>query len=284
MSGETIHWLNQNTLFGFTHDKDIWAQGWGRFGDDGFSAWWQREGYTGAFPGPVPLEAVMSRLFFWKPQECAINVELACDDIELADSINDDGIVRPDTEQVLGIFGADSYQVHDYEQWLITNVATILDASEGELGISSAGLLRGGGVAYVTIEAPDTVMLGDADGVRPAIVAATSLDGTKATTYAIRLMRPICDNSLDYALKGDHQRVKIRHSSKSLNRIGDVREQLGVFWETAEDMVTFMERCADTTVTRPDRRRDHTDPRSRARRQGQRHEPAGDHERQQPPR
>lgn len=264
MSNETIEWLNANTLVGFvTAKNDVWEQGWGRRASDGtFEPWWQRDGFTGAFDGPVPIDEVERRLFFWTPQECQVNVMLPCDDIEIADGLDDDGrpviyhqvpdrkaIVRPDTEEVFGIFGADSYKVHEYRQWLVEHVATILDASGDDLGISSAGLLRGGAQAWVSMELPQNVRSRSGDVVRPAIVAATSLDGSMSSTYKKSAMRPVCDNSLSYAIAGIEDRVKIKHSSRSLNRIGDIRDALGLFYEQTSAMIEFMDRCAETPIT-----------------------------------
>jgi phage/plasmid-like protein (TIGR03299 family) len=259
MSKETRDWLNANTLVGFTANKDVWAGN--GFMVDG-KPWWHMDGFTGAFEQGVPVETVLDRLFYWTPLEGDLTVRIPQDDVEFADGIDANGIpylnkvvegkkaiIRPDTETVLGIFGADTYQVHNYEKWLIDNVGAVLDAGRGELGISSAGLLRGGGVAYVTIELPETVVTASGDGIRPAIIATTSLDGTKATTYVVRAMRPVCDNSLDLTLMGSNQKVKIKHSSQSMGRIGEVRDGLGLLYQATADMVTFLDRCAETTVT-----------------------------------
>lgn len=262
MSRETLDWLNNNTLVGFTTDKEKWAAGWGTFKNDHFAAWWQREGYTGGFEGPVPIEEVQRRLFFWEPIEAPLFTRMEVDITEAQDIDPDTGlgfldvevvgkkaIIRPDTQDVLGIFGENTYKVHGYTEWLIDQVGTILDQSRGELGISSAGLLRRGGVAYVTIELPETVETSSGDGIRPAIIAATSLDGSKATTYAMRAMRPVCDNSLDVGLMGSAGKVKIKHSSLSLGRIGEVRDALGVMYKATDDMVRFFDELTQVDVT-----------------------------------
>lgn len=258
MSQETIQWLNDNTLLGFTADKDKWA-------GNGFmvngKAWWQNATFTGGFEAGIPVDEILNRLFYWQPQESEITVRVPADDIEIADGIGEDGepyttlidpdrkaIVRPDTQQILGVFKS-GYQIHDYEQWLLDQPASIVDESKGELGFSSAGLLRKGGVAYVTIELPDTVTTQHGDGLRPAILACTSLDGTKATTYKVVVMRPVCDNSLSMVLGGAGNQTKIKHSSRSLGRIGEVRDTLGLVYKVADEMVAFMDACADTAVT-----------------------------------
>lgn len=262
MSQETLEWLNANTLIGYTTEKEVWASN-GFVTSEG-KPWWQQEGYDGAFPGAIPIDEVLNRLFYWKPLEGALTVRIPCDEAELMDGIDDKGdmyvnrivegkkaIIRPDTETVLGIFGESSYNMHLYDEWLVDEVAKMLDTGRGELGMSSAGLLRLGGVAYVTIELPDTITTRHGDGIRPAIVACTSLDGTKATTYVVRTMRPVCDNSLNLTLAGKQDKVKIKHSGKSAGRIGEVRDALGLIWQATEQSIAFLDACVEVPVDNP---------------------------------
>jgi hypothetical protein len=98
-------------------------------------------------------------------------------------------IVRPDTGAILGVFRT-GYRVHDYDQWLIHNVEGILDA---DLQIGSAGLLRGGAVAWVQVEMADTLTAAGVE-FRPFLTATTSLDGSIATTYQTGAQVVVCDN------------------------------------------------------------------------------------------
>jgi len=58
-----------------------------------------------------------------------------------------------DNGKVMGIF-APGYTMHQYREWLLTTVANILD---DDLSISSAGLLRGGAVAWVEVSVPESI-------------------------------------------------------------------------------------------------------------------------------
>jgi hypothetical protein len=125
----------------------------------------------------VPVADVRRRLFHWSPVEADIQaVTLDQDGVATYTDTTRKAIVRPDTGAILGIFRT-GYKVHDYDQWLINNVEGILDA---DLHIGSAGLLRGGAVAWVQVEMADTL---NAAGVefRPFLTATTSLDGSIAT-------------------------------------------------------------------------------------------------------
>ena len=62
-------------------------------------------------------------------------------------------ITRSDTNAVLKIFST-GYVMHQYREWLLTAVADIVD---DDLAISSAGLLRGGAVAWVEVSVPEMI-------------------------------------------------------------------------------------------------------------------------------
>jgi phage/plasmid-like protein (TIGR03299 family) len=163
-------------------------------------------------------------------------------------SITDDSrkvIVRPDTQQILGVFKS-GYQVHGYDEWLIKHVESILDA---DLHIGSAGLLRGGAVAWVQTELADTL---EVQGVefRPFLTAATSLDGSLATTYQTGAQLVVCDNTLQAALgDSDSERLKIRHSRHSLGRISDVRDALKIIHTAADEFAHEVELLTAQSVS-----------------------------------
>jgi hypothetical protein len=60
--------------------------------------------------------------------------------------------VFSDDDTVMGVFGS-GYVRHQHSEWLLTTVADLLD---DDLAISSAGLLRGGAVAWVEVSIPET--------------------------------------------------------------------------------------------------------------------------------
>jgi phage/plasmid-like protein (TIGR03299 family) len=152
-------------------------------------------------------------------------------------------IVRSDTGRVLGIFG-DAYQPHHYEEWLVANVEDFLD---DDLQIGSAGLLRGGGVAWVNVEVPDTIVTPEGVAFRPFLLAATSLDGSLATTYGRAITNTVCDNTMTIAME-EHggQRFKVRHSSKSLGKLKDARDALGIIYSAADDFSRQVRELVET--------------------------------------
>lgn len=233
MSAETLDSLNSNTLIGYTDKRG--------------TAWHYRAGLQGGesnhYPGAIPVADVERRLFNWVGREAAVQAVTPEGDTVEAEGRK--AIIRSDTNAVLGIFKS-GYRIHQYQEWLVDNVATLLDA---DLHIGSAGLLRGGGVAWVQIEMADTL---DVQGVeyRPFLTAATSMDGTLATTYQTGAQVVVCDNTLSAALgDADAQRVKIRHSVNSIGRIGEVREALDIVHGVAEDFEAEVQALLNQKVT-----------------------------------
>jgi hypothetical protein len=75
-------------------------------------------------------------------------------------------IAASDDYSVLGVF-KDGYQPHQYEDWLLNNVAKILDDN---LSISSAGLLRNRAVAWVEVSVPDNITTPEGVVFRPNLL------------------------------------------------------------------------------------------------------------------
>ena len=105
-------------------------------------------------------------------------------------------ITRSDTNAVLGVFSS-GYAMHQYREWLLNTVANVLD---DDLVISSAGLLRGGAIAWVEVSVPETITTPVGFDFRPNLLATTSFDGSIATTFKRTVTATVCDNTRDLAL------------------------------------------------------------------------------------
>lgn len=235
MSRETIADLNTNTLIGYTSKRG--------------TAWHYRADEQGSEPnhyvGAIPVADVRRRLFNWAPVQAPVTVTVEGPNgpRTITDTTRT-AIVRPDTGTILGVHST-SYRVHDYDGWLIDNVESILDA---DLQIGSAGLLSGGAVAWVQVEMEDTLSV---EGVeyRPFLTAATSLDGSIATTYQTGAQVVVCDNTLSVALGERANRIRVRHSSKSLGRLSDVRAALNIVHSAADDFAAEVQALTSQRVS-----------------------------------
>lgn len=218
MSRETRQWLSKYTLIGFTERRG--------------NAWHYREGDDNHYVGGVPIEEVRRRLFDWQPEERPLYVEN--NSAAMVPIPNQKAIVRSDTGEVLGIF-SDGYQPHRYDPWLLGNVGAILDTSAGDLGIGSAGVLENGAVGWVQVEMPETVKTAEGVMFRPWFNAFSSLNGKFATTYKTGVTNIVCDNTMRAAQGERSEQFKIKSTSRSLTRIAEARDALGLVFAVADD-------------------------------------------------
>jgi len=192
MSKESTSWLNTNTLIGCT-DKRGTAWHW-RAQEQG-----ERSNH---YPGAIPVADVQDRLFGWQAESRRVAVETPSGMAGLTHSryggpmrwqvVPDrQAICRSDDDTLMGIFGS-GYTRHQYREWLLTMVADLLD---DDLAISSAGLLRGGAIAWVEVSMPDTITTPEGVAFRPNLLATTSFDGSIATTYKRTVTDTVCDNT-----------------------------------------------------------------------------------------
>lgn len=224
MSRETRKWLSENTLIGFTEKRG--------------NAWHYREGDDNHYPLGVPIEDVRSRLFDWRPVERPLYVtkDRGVPDspayVEVADF---KAVGRSDDASItFGVF-KQGYVPHDFNEWLLDRMADILDTSAGDLGIGSAGLLEGGAVAWVQVEMPETVKTVEGVQFRPWLNAFSSLNGKFATTYKTGVTNIVCDNTMRAAQGERSESFKVRSTSRSLGKLAEAREALGLVFAVAED-------------------------------------------------
>lgn len=221
MSKETLEHLNTHTLIGYTEKRG--------------TAWHYRAEEQGDesnhYPGAIPIEAIKRRLFDWQAVEGEITATHIGEEgvLQFTDPERK-AIMRSDTGAILGIFKS-GYRVHQFDEWLVHNVEDILDAN---LQVGSAGVLKGGAQAWVQIEMPETMEASEGVQYRPFLTAATSMDGSIATTYGTGAQLVVCDNTLSVALGSFNEKIKIRHSRNSLNKIGDVRDALNIVHQVSD--------------------------------------------------
>lgn len=231
MSRETSEWLNTMTLIGFTEQRG--------------NAWHYRKESQGGEPnhykGAIPVEDVERRLFDWEhvevPLTYTFNGELRETDRKL--------ILADDNGDLLGVF-KDGYQGHSYKEWLLENVATILD---DDLQIGSAGLLRNRGQAWVSVEVAENFTTPEGVDYRPYLLASTSFDGSLATSYGRKVTLVVCDNTRDVAMAEKGQSLKIRHSKYSHLKITDARSALEIVHTMADDFAAEVAALTANKVT-----------------------------------
>jgi phage/plasmid-like protein (TIGR03299 family) len=248
MSRETIEYLNTNTLIGNTDNRG--------------TEWHYRAEHQGAesnhYPGPIPLADVQRRLFAWKAASRRIAVENPAT-VETMTHIDEAGqpacwaviedrqaISRSDTNAVMGIF-TEGYVRHQYDIWLLATVANILD---DDLSISSAGLLRGGAIAWVEVSVPESITTPEGVTFRPNLLATTSFDGSISTTFKRTVTDTVCDNTREMALAEKGLQLKVRHSRHSQLKLADARDALAMVHTLADDFASEIAELCRIEVSR----------------------------------
>ena len=236
MSRETLSYLNINTLIGFTEKRG--------------NAWHYRKEEQGTegnhYVGAIPLADVERRLFHWDAQSGPVQTSILTEDgVQFFEDKERQVIVRPDNGAVLGVFKS-GYKIHSYKEWLLNNVATILDDN---LSIGSAGLLKRGAVAWVQVEVPDSITTPEGVEFRPNLLACTSLDGSLATTYKRNVTAVVCDNTLSIGLGEKGQQYKVKHSSRSLSKVVEARDALQIVHSIGQEFSAEVQYLCETTVT-----------------------------------
>lgn len=246
MTRESLEDLNVNVLKGFTATTG--------------HAWHYDPALQGAepnhYPGPVPIQDVRRRLFSWQAVPRPIAVQLPATPETATDvdahgrpirwAIQEDrqAIARSDTDAILGIFKS-GYVPHQYQEWLVNTVAAILD---DDLVISSAGLLRGGAVAWVQIEVPTSITTPQGVEFRPRLLGGTSFDGSLATFWKRVVGIVVCDNTMDAAMAESGQIYKVKHTRNSGFQLQAARDALNVITATAQDFTATLATLCATDV------------------------------------
>jgi phage/plasmid-like protein (TIGR03299 family) len=234
MSKESVEWLNANTLIGFTAKRG--------------TAWHYRADLqadeSNQYPGAIPVEDVKRRLFAWDAVSSPVWVKSPVTG-KLVQAPGRQALLRDDNGHLMGIF-TDGYEKHPYVEWLINTVATLLD---DDLSIGSAVLLREGAVACVSVEVPDNITTPEGVEFRPHLLAATSFDGSMATTFKRAVTNVVCDNTMAAGLAEAGQQIKIKHSRYSKLRLGEAREALNIVYEVADDFTAEVAKLCHTTVS-----------------------------------
>lgn len=223
MSRETSEWLNRNVLIGMTDKRG--------------NAWHYKQSAQGDEPnhyaGAIPVEDVRRRLFNWQALEMPMYVASPTGMVEVP---NRKAIVRSDTYAVLGV-PSSKYVPHQYDEWLVDNVANLLD---DDLVIGSAGLLVGGAEAWVQVEMPDNHRVADVE-FRPNLLATTSFNGSLATTFKRTITIVVCDNTRAAALNENAPTVSVRHTAHSIMRLNEARSTLSIIMGIADDFAAEVE-------------------------------------------
>jgi phage/plasmid-like protein (TIGR03299 family) len=254
-----VEWMNQegNALMGFLDNRAMWEKnGYVHMQKDGtMKAWWASEDFKGGYAGAIPVEDVQRRMLNWEAQESDIAVKVYVTEGDYDDQDSNGyfkwvadpdhkAIVRTDNKAIFNYVGRDTYQVHGYDP-VIQQCANIAD---GELGIASAFLMDQGAVFVINMELPDDITTETGIAHRVRLQASTSMNSKFATQWKIVDEFSVCSNSFSLNLAGKGNEFRVKHTSKSLGRIGDARQALGLVYKAAEEYTAFLDSMTKVDV------------------------------------
>lgn len=233
MGIETSEWYNTQILIGMTDQRG--------------KAWhWRADSQSDEpnhYPQAIPVADVHRRLFSWKAIKRPMYFESADGGITPAE--NTVAVIRDDNSHLMGIF-SESYATHQYGDWLVTNLENMIDDN---IIIGSAGLLKHGAVAWVSLEMPESVEVVEGFKIRPHLLATTSHNGSIATTYKKVTTFVVCDNTYSIALRENGESYSVRHSKYSNMRIQDARDALGIVHRMTEEMSRHIEMLSSVKIS-----------------------------------
>jgi phage/plasmid-like protein (TIGR03299 family) len=261
MSQETSEWLNTNVLVGMTSKR---GNAWHYREEFNHALYFNADGtpkghYTSNhYELGIPVEDVVERLFSFEFIEAPAYFAVPCEMDEMQ-ALDDKGLpikfvkstegrkgmLTSDTLEDLGSF-KDGYAGHDYKEWLLDGVANLLDS---ELVIGSAALLQNRAVAFVQVEMPETVTTPEGFAFRPFIGAATSFNGTVATTFKKGATAWVCDNTMAAGLSEAGEKLKFKHTKNSALKLMNARDALNIVHSMADDFSAEVAALTQISVT-----------------------------------
>ncbi len=246
MSKETLEWLNTMTLIGFSGKR-------GKF-------WHYRESMQGGEPnhyeGAVPVEDIKRRLFNFQLEESPLYIIVPCAIEEATTVLGDNtpakmvvvedrkAIRASDSSDVLGIFKG-GYKPSQYTRALLDDVQAV--AGNGA-EFASAGLLQARAVAWVQLEAAETLTVCGAS-YRPFLMAVDSCNGAFARSWSTGNSVTGCDNTMVNNLLNALGVFKLKHTKHAKFNAETVRDALGILESVGAEFAEAVEALASWEVS-----------------------------------
>lgn len=192
--------------------------------------------------GALTFEQIRDELLPWTAIEGELTTTvLTPDGVHVAPAPKHKAILRDDTYEVIGVVGK-TFAIHQPREWVADNLELLLSSGHGELAVQSAGTANGGGQVWIQVANPENRVGPGGFEFRPFILAATGLDGSLSTIYKKNSIAIICENTYRASLKrSENMEVRLRHTSGSAFRLGEVRDTLQVVFETGDQFERELE-------------------------------------------
>lgn len=133
-------------------------------------------------------------------------------------------IIRDEDNAVLGTVGG------QYEPFQNSEAFEFLDSlvDSGEAKYDTAGSLRGGRSVFISMKTPRTILIGGADPVDTYIMLSNAHDGSRAVTGVNTVVRTVCANTEQLALRDYKAMFTMRHDQTMRGKVQEARDALGM--------------------------------------------------------
>jgi phage/plasmid-like protein (TIGR03299 family) len=158
--------------------------------------------------------------------------------------------VRSDTGDPLGVVGPGYEAWHNYEAFY-----HLQDIAGQGVPFESAGSLRGGATAFVSMEIPKDMVIdpdGVADVVKLYLMTKVTHDGSAKNQTVMTPVRPVCQNTLRFAIQSAMTAFQIRHTRNMRDRLGEATRILGLTEQYMTGFVAEETRLIQTDMTLDD--------------------------------
>jgi phage/plasmid-like protein (TIGR03299 family) len=155
-------------------------------------------------------------------------------------------IVRDDTGEPLGLVKG-KYTILNNEDAFLP----LFDGIGKDLAvIETCGVLGKGERAWMMARVPETIEAKPGDPVEPWLLAHTSHDGSATFSCAFVMVRCVCQNTVQAALRGARSVVRLRHTKNIKNAAALVLDVLGASAEYRRRFAEAARRMARADVNR----------------------------------
>ena len=152
-------------------------------------------------------------------------------------------IIRQDTDKPIGTVGRKYEIVQNDEAFKPFDV--LIDYG---YELETAGALQGGKKVWILAKAPEKYMVGDDKMLRYAFLY-TSHDGSSGSCLRDTMVRVVCQNTVDLALRGNKTcNWSIRHTKSIHERIDKITNQLRVHKGNIKEAVDVMNRMYESKI------------------------------------
>lgn len=154
-------------------------------------------------------------------------------------------VVRDSDESVLGMVKSRYTPFQNREAFAFTD--NLVDSNEAKY--DTAGSLRGGKVVFLSMEVPDSILVGGEDAHNMYILLRTSHDGTKAIGVYVTMIRAVCMNTVTLATNTAKYSWSMPHVSTLQGKLQEARDTLELSFSYADEFSKMAEQLMLTKLT-----------------------------------